>query len=277
MKNAHTALQHALIFAALADTNADHLAIREPHIGDGTLCHIFSHGIGNERVHCAPEGEPPAPGNTQPEKTFTQADLDRIVGQRVGEATKKFADFDTFKAQAAKVSEIEAELTKLREEKEMAGKSAEEQQRIAAERAAKALDRERSDWNTKLTAAEQGRAEYEKKYRDVVISHGLGSLLDGAKVLSSARDFAIKAFRDSSTVELDDSGKVVSITYNGVAYTKTSEAAAAFLKDNEFLASAGTAVGGGTKPPNGGGAAGAQNLFDRSPEELLRLSAQQRR
>lgn len=216
----------------------------------------------------SPEGDAGGGGGAPPEKMFSQADLDRIVGQRIGEATKKFSDFETLKSQAAKVAEYEAELTKLREEKETAGKSAEEVNRIAADRAAKALERERTEATTKLTASEKRAADAEAKYTTLVVSQNLGQGLDSAKVLPSAREKAIRLMREDAKIEMDDDGKVVGVTYNGIAYKTPAEAAEAFLKDNDFLASAPSVRGGRSTPPNSGGSGGAA-LFDLSQDELL--------
>lgn len=51
--------------------------------------------------------DPDAPG-AAPDRTFTQAELDRIVGQRLAEERSKYADFDAFKAKATKFDEIDA-------------------------------------------------------------------------------------------------------------------------------------------------------------------------
>ena len=50
----------------------------------------------------------PDANGAAPERTFTQAELDRIVGQRLAEERAKFADFDALKAKAAKFDEIDA-------------------------------------------------------------------------------------------------------------------------------------------------------------------------
>lgn len=42
------------------------------------------------------------------EKTFTQADVDRIVGERISGVKSKFADYDDLKVKAAKADELEA-------------------------------------------------------------------------------------------------------------------------------------------------------------------------
>ena len=215
-------------------------------------------------------------GAPAPDKTFTQADLDRIVGQRIGEATKKFADYETVRTQAQKASEYETELTKLREEKEMAGKTADEQNRIAADRAARSMERERADNATKLTAAEKRAEEAEGRYKRAVVSQNLGSALDTAKVLTSAREKAIRLMREDAQLDIDEDGKVVSVTYNGIAFKTAAEAAHAFLRDNDFLASAPASSGGGTKPPNAGGNSSGGSLYDLPQDELLTRASGQR-
>jgi membrane protein involved in colicin uptake len=218
-------------------------------------------------------GGGPAPV-ADPPKTFTQADLDRITGQRIADERKKFADYETLKERAKKAEEHEAELTRLREEAETKGKSADEQARIAAERAARKIDAERAESATKLAAAEQAKEVAEKKLRTKVIEGALGEALDGAKVLSSARAKAIKALHDDSKVELDDDGGIASITYGGVAYKTTAEAATAFLKDNDFFKAGGVPPGGNTPRPGGNGAGPNANLYDLSEDQLLALDAQ---
>lgn len=49
----------------------------------------------------------PAPADPPADKTFTQADLERIVGERLGRQKAQFADYDDIKAKAAKLDEIE--------------------------------------------------------------------------------------------------------------------------------------------------------------------------
>ena len=48
----------------------------------------------------------PAP-DTQPEKTFTQEDVNKIVGDRIAREREKFADYDAIKAKAEKLDEME--------------------------------------------------------------------------------------------------------------------------------------------------------------------------
>lgn len=64
---------------------------------------------------------PPNPSDGG-DKTFTQADLDRIVSERLTRERSKYADYDELKTKAGKLDEIEqankTEVEKLREELE---------------------------------------------------------------------------------------------------------------------------------------------------------------
>lgn len=48
-----------------------------------------------------------APENQEPEKTFTQAELDKIVGERLGREREKYSDYETLKEKASKFEELE--------------------------------------------------------------------------------------------------------------------------------------------------------------------------
>lgn len=48
-----------------------------------------------------------ADNNGASEKTFTQADVDRIVGERLYDAKKKYGDYDELKAKAAQFDEFQ--------------------------------------------------------------------------------------------------------------------------------------------------------------------------
>lgn len=60
--------------------------------------------FGDARMEDAPPTDPPSPN--EPEKTFTQAELDRVVAERLKRA--KPADYDELKAAAKRLAEIEA-------------------------------------------------------------------------------------------------------------------------------------------------------------------------
>jgi hypothetical protein len=58
----------------------------------------------------------------QPERTFTQAEMDAIIGERLSRERAKFADYEDIKAKAAKYDEVEeaskSELQKVTEKAE---------------------------------------------------------------------------------------------------------------------------------------------------------------
>ena len=59
--------------------------------------------FGNESGDGAPESTTPQPG-----KTFTQAELDQIVTDRLARERKKYEGFDELKAKASRLDELEA-------------------------------------------------------------------------------------------------------------------------------------------------------------------------
>lgn len=69
------------------------------------------------------------------EKTFTQDELDRIVGQRVASERKKYPDYDELKAKAAKADELEsAQKSELQKANDRAEKAEKERDTAIAER-----------------------------------------------------------------------------------------------------------------------------------------------
>jgi ribosomal protein L22 len=245
------------------------------------VCSILSHGLLRSERLFAPEGDPPAGGGAggndpPPAKTFTQEDFDRAIGKVRSEERAKFKDYDDLKKQVGELSTLKSRLEELESEKQKAGKTADEIRAMEADKAAKQLQRERDENSQKLTVAEQRAAEAEAKLLKREQMLALGSGLDAAKVLGSARDKAIKLFLDDAKVDFDDDGKVVSVTYNGIAHKDAASAAAVFLKDNPFMAAAPGGGGGGTKLPNGGGGTGGRPLHEMSEDELLRMASAKR-
>lgn len=206
-------------------------------------------------------------GGESPKKTFTQEDFDRAIGKVRAEERKKFADYDELKAKVAEFGGIREELDRLKEERELEGKSAAERERISAEKAAKALERERADSAKKLSEAEAKASGFEKRFRDMVISRSLGEALTGAGVIPDATVKAAMLLQQDATVDLDDDMKISGFTYGGVAYKDAAEVAKQFLKDNAWLAKANPAQGGGTTPPNGTGGHSDRSVREQSAEE----------
>jgi hypothetical protein len=241
------------------------------------VCNIFSHGLLRSERCFAPEGDGGGGGGGDGEQklSITQKEIDAMMGRRLAEERKKYEGHEDFKAQAAKAKEFEAELVKLREETELAGKSAEERERIAAEKARKTMERSVEEATTKQTAAEKRAEAAEQRYRDSVIERGLSGGLDAGKVLQSAKDDAVDIFRRKSKVEIGDDGKITEVMYGGLPYKTAAEAAVAFMKDHPHFAPA-TGGGGGSRPPNAGGGRSGVPLHEQSEDDLLRAASRAR-
>ena len=106
-----------------------------------------------EETQDAPETVPTVVVNAgEQAATFTQADLDRTVGERLARERAKFADYNDLKSKAARLSEIEEASAS---ETEKAVKAAREEGRAEVTTAA----------NTRLTAAEARALAAEMGFR----------------------------------------------------------------------------------------------------------------
>lgn len=71
------------------------------------------------------EGQKPEDGSAeQQEQTFTQADIDRIVRERVKREREKYADYDELKAKAGEKATAEERIAALEKEIERANREA---------------------------------------------------------------------------------------------------------------------------------------------------------
>lgn len=134
-------------------------------------------------------------GGGEGDKTFTQADLDRIVGERLTREREKYKDYDTYKEKAGKYDESEA--NKLSEQEK--------------------LKKERDEANEKSTAA---LTTANKRLVTAELK-----LQAAAQGVPADRLAAVTKLTDLSSVNVDDNGDV-----SGV-----KEAIEACLKANAFL------------------------------------------
>lgn len=196
---------------------------------------------------CSAEGDPPAGGGGggDPPK-FSQADVEKLIGERLGRASKDHAKAtaDAVTAavtkaneeHAAKMAELEAKIAD-------AGKSEAEKAKAAAERDAKAT-------LTRLENESKGRLAAEAKQKELeasIAAERLGRRTDAFRtqlltelgaaktpqaMLADAVDIALMR----SKVTFDDDGKV-SVEGFGGTYTDAKSMAAAFLKATPSFAS----------------------------------------
>jgi hypothetical protein len=228
---------------------------------------------------CSIEGDsqvepPPAP------KTFTQDEVNRIAAKQKDEGTRA--------ARAAAEAEFQAkEAAHLKriEELELAGKTQAErdaiERRTREEADAKArkaredaLATERDQALAKATAAET-------KWKQDRVNGAVSNALVASKVIGSAASDAAHSFVRDSKIEVGDDGEILSVIYGGQSYTKTEDAAKAFLNDRPHFAQPSGTGGTGSRLPGAGGG-GVKPLDGLTTEELLKgaseeLRASQRR
>lgn len=206
-----------------------------------------------------------AAGTAGAEKTFTQADLDRFAGQARLDERKKYADYDALKTAATE----NAELKKKLEENELKGKSAEERERIAAQKAAAEIERARKDAEDKAAANEKRAVEAETKHRRYRLEIDATTALTAAKALPKMLKHATTAFLAEVEIDQDEkTGDVTAVRYGGVARKDLKDAATAWLADNDGFAEA---PGGGAGSPRPNGGAGPADFSKMTPEQLVSL------
>ena len=165
------------------------------------------------------------------EKTFTQAELDEIIGKKIGKLKSRYADYDEIKTKA---SEYEAKL----EEQRLAELSEKER----AEELVKKFEEEKKALEAQLDAI-KAQAEQEKirnEFTKVASSAGI-TYLDDALALS-----------DLSAVSIED-GKVVGV----------DDVVKALVENKPFL------VGKAQPKPIGEATNNAQARPDKTAEQLL--------
>lgn len=208
---------------------------------------------------CFAEGDPPPAGGNPPApppgdappKTFTQDEVNAFLARE----KKRFGDYDALKAGAAKATELEQQLAKLNEERELAGKSADEKARIEGERAKKRMDEERTALSKEVADAKALAAAKDARLKTTITRTELSAGLVGAKVYPDSLADAVTLMAAASKVELvedeDGNSSIASIVLGGITYKTAREAAEGFLKSKPYFASAPTG-GAGTPRPNGG-------------------------
>lgn len=183
-----------------------------------------------------PPADPPAadppPVDPPADRTFTQADVDRIVQERLSRAkAAPPADYEELKQAAERLKEIEeANKTELEKERDRAAK------------------------------AEERAVKVEQEARDIRLRSAL--LAEAAKADRNIVDpDAAIALLDKTTLTLDDEGNP----------TNVAEAMDSLLKAKPYLVATGGTRGNADQGARGGGAAGQiteAQLKTMSPEAI---------
>ncbi|WP_418041118.1 scaffolding protein [Paenibacillus xylanilyticus] len=148
--------------------------------------------------------EPPA--DSQPTKTFTQEDVDRMIADRLGRERKKYGDYDDLKTKLTALEEAE-------EERKKADMSVAE--RLEAEKAAaiQVAEDAKAELSKTISAANQRLINAE--FRDVARE---------LKLRPDALKSALKLV-DLSAVEVDEEGNVKGL----------EDAVKALIEDNPYM------------------------------------------
>ncbi len=246
-------------------------------------CHITSHprmlfapedgeggggGAGNGDDKAGGEG-----GGKPPEKLqLTQEELDRRIEARLAKERKKYTDYDDLKSKAGKLSEMEKELSTLREKLELADKSDVEKQLASLKGSLSSTEKELKKLADEKIAAEQTAAKATARFRNGELSRAARAALTskGALTDSVSLDIAVEAMlsRARPEYEEDEDGKVtIAFTLDEQRFTDPEKAAELFLSKYPVFAKA-PGGGSGGSHPNGGRL--PANLDDMSADQLLK-------
>lgn len=194
------------------------------------------------------------------DKQFTQADVDKIVQDRVGKLKDQLKAFE---GTAAKLAEIEKKLLEadereksVREEAELKGKTEVEKLQIQLQKATEKSKLSESEWTKRLGELESAKTQAETKHVDYVKRHLITSALHGAGIAKGADKAATLAFLSEAQLELDENLEIKQVAVGGKSFAKIGEAAGAFLKENPFFA--GSAPGGSGTQRGASGAPGSR-------------------
>lgn len=252
----------------------DVLAPFDPCASSALLCQITS-SLSPREALFAPENEGAgaggAPGAGASDKTFTQADVDRIVQERVGKLNEKIK---TLEAQSTRLVEIEAKLlesdqreAKAREEAELKGKTETEKLQHQIQKSTEAAKKAEAEWQKKLADIESQKTQAEQRFLDHVKRSAVTDALTSAGALKGAGRDATLSFLSEAQIELGEDHQIKTITVGGKSFDKPGEAAKHFLTEKPWYAE--PPQGGSGGPRTGNGGAGGNNVYSGTVSGLL--------
>lgn len=254
----------ALAFAdsAFGPLALDPLRVPDPQVRSSSICGVTSL-FGVRGPLFAPEGDGGGGGGGSDgggEKKFTQADMDKVVGDRVG---KMKTEIEGFKAQLSELGELKTKLAKAEEERETAAedeklksKSELEKLQYQLNKAGEKQKLAESEWQKRVDEATALAKNAQSSHRDYVERHIVTSALNDAGIARGASKAAMLAFRSEAQLDLDENLEVKGVAVGGTSFAKIGEAATQFLKDNPYFAAPTGGGSGGNRNALGGGAGG---------------------
>lgn len=253
---------HALLFAsgrAPEHESRDPLAVRAPRAGS-LFCQITC-SLSPREALFAPEDENGGGGDGGGgTRAFSQADVDRIVQERLAKQAEKIK---TLEAGNARLIEIEKKLLEsderektAREEAELKGKTEVEKLQIQVQKANEQLKAKDAEWQKKYGEVETLKGQAETRFLDHVRRSAVSDALSSAGLLKGAGRDATLSFLSEAQIELTEDHQIKTITVGGKSFDKPVEAAKHFLTEKPYYAE--PAQGGSGSPRLGNGAAGGQ-------------------
>lgn len=190
---------------------------------------------------------------------FTQADMDRVVTERVRKLTDELkslktvaGEVETLKQRAA---EFEAEKAKAAEEAELKGKSELEKLQHQLKKAGESYKnfegeaaKKYAELEGKLKARETEFVGYVKK---TLVSE---AILPGAA--EGMGPYALEAFLREADIQLGEGNALAGVIYEGKTYEKAADAAKAFFAKAPGFAKAPAGGAGSPRTPSAPGKAG---------------------
>lgn len=188
-------------------------------------------------------------GGAGGDKTFTQADVDRVVQERLGREKTKYADYDelkTFKDEHAKNQD------------DLKQKELESQ---------KNYEELKKGWTEKENNFNKALTEKDTAFKSLKIDNALGAEVAAQNAYPEAKEVlkTLVTLSDDGTPQMKGKDQVG----NEIAITLT-EGVKKFLEERPHLVKASQGSGGGTPPAGGGGDGGATGGTD----ELSDLNTQ---
>jgi len=219
------------------------------------------------------DGSDGASGDTSGEvksaAQFTQADLDRIVGERIGKARSEMTKLaQEHKATQEALAARETELQTIRDDVELNGKSELERLQHQIEKLTSGAKKTEHEWSQRLATAERAASDASEKHISYLRRTQVSSALVAAEVVPAALDDALGSFVAAADIESDDAGNITSIIVGGKPFTSAADAAKHFLSEKPHFAKA-AAGGSGTK--RRAGLPGDNGTAPASPAQMISM------
>lgn len=218
------------------------------------------------------EGEGDEEPPQTPERTFTQAELDRIIKQRLKKSERELAAAQKRAEKSeASLQSMQAKIDELDDKLTTANKSDEAKELAKLQRKYAQLEdkftkvtTERDEAVAKATEAAEGLTKHR-------VSTTLTDALLGAGAYKKGVKRAVEAMRNEGIVQLDEDGNMI-LTVAGVPYEDATEAAKKWLaqEENEMFAE-GMSRGSNSPRPGGGGLLSSKQMDGMRTGSLLQV------